>query len=55
MTLIGVGIKGRQGSIAATATGAFPKEFVSVCNVIFAYAGHVAFFNFISVSFSYIV
>jgi len=26
----------------------FPKAFLSVTNIVFAYAGHVAFFSFIS-------
>ena len=32
----------------ATTSVSFPDAFLSVTNIIFAYAGHVAFFSFIS-------
>ncbi|KAI0093715.1 transmembrane amino acid transporter protein-domain-containing protein [Irpex rosettiformis] len=48
ITMIGVGIIGRQGSISATSHLTFSKGFLAVTDIIFAYAGHVAFFTFIS-------
>ena len=34
--------------VAATAKPTFAKAFLSLTNIIFAYAGHVSFFSFIS-------
>lgn len=47
--MIGVGVDPAPNlHLQATTTTAFPKAFLSVSNIIFAYAGHVAFFSFIS-------
>ncbi|KAF2641611.1 amino acid transporter [Massarina eburnea CBS 473.64] len=49
ITMIGVGVSPTPNlHIDATATVAFVPAFLSVSNIIFAYAGHVAFFSFIS-------
>ncbi|KAI0345125.1 hypothetical protein BDW22DRAFT_1426816 [Trametopsis cervina] len=48
ITMIGVGIIGRQGPLAVTSHLTFAKGFLAVTDIIFAYAGHVAFFTFIS-------
>ncbi|KAJ5463773.1 hypothetical protein N7475_008717 [Penicillium sp. IBT 31633x] len=37
-----------NGKIDATTTVSVPKGFLAVTNIVFAYAGHVAFFGFIS-------
>jgi amino acid permease len=47
--MIGVGVDPAPNlAIVATKQTAFAKAFLSVTNIIFAYAGHVAFFSFIS-------
>ncbi|KAI0748424.1 transmembrane amino acid transporter protein-domain-containing protein [Daedaleopsis nitida] len=48
ITMIGVGVAGHQGSVKATANLTFAAAFLSVTDIIFAYAGHVAFFTFIA-------
>ncbi|KAI0797504.1 transmembrane amino acid transporter protein-domain-containing protein [Abortiporus biennis] len=48
ITMIGVGIKGHQGTIAITTNLNFANGFLAVTDIIFAYSGHVAFFTFIS-------
>lgn len=46
--MIGVGIQAPDPSVSATTSIAFASAFGSVTNIIFAFAGHVAFFSFIS-------
>ena len=47
--MAGVGAKDpAHGNYHATQTASFPTAFLSVTNIVFAYAGHVAFFSFIS-------
>ena len=48
ITMIGVGIERPDPVIQATVKTDFASAFASVTNIIFAYAGHVAFFSFIS-------
>ncbi|KAJ3484752.1 hypothetical protein NLI96_g5417 [Meripilus lineatus] len=48
ITMIGVGQLGHKGSVAVTSHLPFAKGFLAVTDIIFAYAGHVAFFTFIS-------
>ncbi|EMD38128.1 hypothetical protein CERSUDRAFT_113275 [Gelatoporia subvermispora B] len=48
ITMIGVGIIGHQGTVAVTAKLSFASGFLAVTDIIFAYAGHVAFFTFIA-------
>ncbi|KAH9819890.1 N amino acid transport system protein, partial [Teratosphaeria destructans] len=48
ITMIGVGIEQPDPVVQATVTVEFASAFASVTNIIFAYAGHVAFFSFIS-------
>jgi amino acid permease len=48
ITMIGVGIEKPDPRIQATTIVPFASAFASVTNIIFAYAGHVAFFSFIS-------
>ncbi|KAI0707703.1 transmembrane amino acid transporter protein-domain-containing protein [Earliella scabrosa] len=48
ITMIGVGVAGHQGSVTVTANLSFASAFLSVADIIFAYAGHVAFFTFIA-------
>ncbi|TCD70291.1 hypothetical protein EIP91_004192 [Steccherinum ochraceum] len=48
ITMIGVGIAGHTGTVAVTSNLSFAKAFLAVTDIIFAYAGHVAFFTFIS-------
>jgi len=48
ITMIGVGIIGPQGPVAVTSHLSFAKGFLAVTDIVFAYAGHVAFFTFIS-------
>lgn len=48
ITMIGVGIERPDPVVQATVTVDFATAFASVTNIIFAYAGHVAFFSFIS-------
>lgn len=46
--MIGVGIERPDPVVQATVKTGFASAFQSVTNIIFAYAGHVAFFSFIS-------
>ena len=48
ITMVGVGIDKPEPHIDATVHNSLAKAFLSVTNIIFAYAGHVAFFSFIS-------
>ena len=48
ITMIGVGIEEPDPHPSATVSTSFASAFLSVTNIIFAYAGHVAFFSFIS-------
>lgn len=49
ITMIGLGVDPPPNvRVAATVTTTFAQAFLSVTNIIFAYAGHVAFFSFIS-------
>jgi len=48
ITMIGLGVNGRHGQIVAAETSKFGPAFLAVTNVIFAYAGHAAFLQFIS-------
>lgn len=48
ITMVGVGVIGHQGSIAVSANLSFARGFLAVTDIIFAYAGHVAFFTFIA-------
>jgi glucan phosphoethanolaminetransferase (alkaline phosphatase superfamily) len=49
VTMVGVSItKPGMGAIHYTTDPSFHKGFAAVLNIIFAYAGHVAFFGFIS-------
>jgi amino acid permease len=48
ITMIGIGIERPDPHVQATTTTSFPTAFGSITNIIFAYAGHVAFFSFIS-------
>lgn len=48
ITMIGVGIEQPDPVVQATVTTPFASAFSSVTNIIFAFAGHVAFFTFIS-------
>ncbi|EME77733.1 uncharacterized protein MYCFIDRAFT_45761 [Pseudocercospora fijiensis CIRAD86] len=48
ITMIGVGITRPDPIVQATVKVGFASAFQSVTNIIFAYAGHVAFFTFIS-------
>ncbi|PVI06893.1 hypothetical protein DM02DRAFT_707499 [Periconia macrospinosa] len=49
ITMIGVGVDPTPNiQLYATRQIAFVPAFLAVCNIIFAYAGHVAFFSFIS-------
>jgi len=49
VAMAGVGAKDPDhGSFSATETATFATAFLSVTNIVFAYAGHVAFFSFIS-------
>ncbi|KAA6410693.1 MAG: amino acid transporter [Lasallia pustulata] len=49
ITMIGVGIeRPGNGRVEATVHTSLAKGFLAVTNIIFAYAGHVAFFSFIS-------
>lgn len=49
ITMIGVGIeRPGDGRVEATVQTSLAKGFLAVTNIIFAYAGHVAFFSFIS-------
>ncbi|OCH93824.1 hypothetical protein OBBRIDRAFT_832292 [Obba rivulosa] len=48
ITMIGVSIIGHQGGVSVTAHLQFASGFLAVTDIIFAYAGHVAFFTFIA-------
>jgi amino acid permease len=49
ITMIGVGVSPPPNAkVHATIAAPFAEAFLSVTNIIFAYAGHVAFFSFIS-------
>jgi hypothetical protein len=49
VAMAGVGAKDPDhGSFSATEMATFATAFLSVTNIVFAYAGHVAFFSFIS-------
>ncbi|KAF8475034.1 transmembrane amino acid transporter protein-domain-containing protein [Kalaharituber pfeilii] len=50
ITMIGVGVKGIRPEVELemTTENTFDKAFIGVMNIIFAYAGHLAFFSFIS-------
>lgn len=49
LTLIALGIDPKPNlNLAATYSPRFAPAFLAVTNIIFAYAGHVAFFSFIS-------
>jgi hypothetical protein len=49
ITMAGVGSRDQsEGHFRATQTATFATAFLSVSNIVFAYAGHVAFFSFIS-------
>lgn len=49
ITMIGVGVqRPGDGRVDATVQTSLAKGFLAVTNIIFAYAGHVAFFSFIS-------
>jgi hypothetical protein len=48
ITMIGLGVSPKSLQVAATVVRPFASAFLSVTNIIFAYAGHVAFFSFIS-------
>ena len=49
ITMAGVGVvKPGQDSVTATTSSSFAEGMLAVTNIIFAYAGHVAFFSFIS-------
>ncbi|KZT09556.1 uncharacterized protein LAESUDRAFT_646364 [Laetiporus sulphureus 93-53] len=48
ITMIGVGVAGHKGGITAHVNLDFASAFLAVTDIIFAYAGHVAFFTFIS-------
>lgn len=49
VTMIAVGIDPKPNlHLEATRTVGFSAAFLSVTNIVFAYAGHVAFFSFIS-------
>ncbi|KAL8687922.1 MAG: hypothetical protein Q9218_006039 [Villophora microphyllina] len=49
ITMIGVGVKNPGHNVVQTSVHTkFPKAFLATTNIVFAYAGHVAFFSFIS-------
>ncbi|KAF8458818.1 transmembrane amino acid transporter protein-domain-containing protein [Terfezia claveryi] len=50
ITMIGVGLRGRPAGVVVenTTDVTFDKAFIGVMNIVFAYAGHLAFFAFIS-------
>ncbi|RPD66561.1 hypothetical protein L226DRAFT_479331 [Lentinus tigrinus ALCF2SS1-7] len=48
ITMIGVGVAGHTGTVKVTSNLEFYKAFLAVTDIIFAYAGHVAFFTFIA-------
>ncbi|GJE87015.1 amino acid transporter [Phanerochaete sordida] len=48
ITMIGVGVIGHTGTVSVTSHLNFARGFLAVTDIIFAYAGHVAFFTFIA-------
>ncbi|KAI9671418.1 MAG: hypothetical protein M1831_004327 [Alyxoria varia] len=48
ITMIDVAVEKPGEGKAITVKSSFPAAFLSVCNIIFAYSGHVSFFTFIS-------
>lgn len=48
ITMIGVGVTGKTGGVTSRVNIGFAPAFLAVTDVIFAYAGHVAFLTFIS-------
>ena len=51
IAMIGVGVSNpaaATGGFHATESASFPEAFLAVTNIVFAFAGHVAFFSFIS-------
>ncbi|KAI0823591.1 transmembrane amino acid transporter protein-domain-containing protein [Trametes gibbosa] len=48
ITMIGVSVIGHKGSVQTTVDLTFASAFLAVTDIIFAYAGHVAFFTFIA-------
>lgn len=48
ITMIGLGVSPKSLHVDATVVTPFASAFLSVTNIVFAYAGHVAFFSFIS-------
>ncbi|KAL8903957.1 MAG: hypothetical protein Q9171_007215 [Xanthocarpia ochracea] len=49
ITMVGVGVeKAGHDRVLATVVAPFSKAFLATTNIVFAYAGHVGFFSFIS-------
>ena len=48
ITIIAIGIEAPDPTVQVSTTVGFASAFGSVTNIIFAYAGHVAFFSFMS-------
>lgn len=48
ITMIGVGIERPDPTVQVSTAVTFATAFASVTNIVFAFAGHVAFFSFIS-------
>ncbi|KAH9952019.1 transmembrane amino acid transporter protein-domain-containing protein [Amylocystis lapponica] len=48
ITMIGVGVTGHKGGVTVRADLSFGSAFLAVTDIVFAYAGHVAFFTFIT-------
>ena len=49
ITMVGVGVeKAGHDKVLATVVAPFSKAFLATTNIVFAYAGHVGFFSFIS-------
>ncbi|KAE8154635.1 transmembrane amino acid transporter protein-domain-containing protein [Aspergillus avenaceus] len=49
IVMVGVGIQRPwQGGIQATVDTSLYKAFLAVCNIVFSFSGHVAFFGFMS-------
>jgi amino acid permease len=46
--MVGVGIEKPDPTVQTSTSVAFAPAFLSVTNIIFAFAGHLAFFSFIS-------
>jgi hypothetical protein len=45
--MIGVGARGHTGKVVASISSPFGNAFLAVTNIIFAYAGHVAFIPYV--------